>query len=103
MIAMRVRTAQRCLALAAVLFVAASCGGGGGGGGGTSVSSQPPPPPTGDWQPGVFAAASTYQAQCRAPRTGIDPATNHAYPDVAGTSTDENNFLRSHSNDTYLW
>jgi C-terminal processing protease CtpA/Prc len=38
-----------------------------------------------------------------APRAGTDPATNHSYPDIAGTVLDENNFLRSWSNDTYLW
>jgi carboxyl-terminal processing protease len=37
------------------------------------------------------------------PRAGINPATGSAYPDVAGSTLDENNFLRSFSNDTYLW
>ena len=57
------------------------------------------------FQPGVFLDANTFFAQCQVPRTGIDPRTNPPipYPDVQGTTTDENNFLRSHSNDTYLW
>jgi C-terminal processing protease CtpA/Prc len=55
------------------------------------------------WQPDVFEPAAQFQAQCDAPRSGIDPATNQPYPDVQGTTTDENNFLRSYSNDTYLW
>lgn len=38
-----------------------------------------------------------------APRSGINPATNRAYPDISGTRTDENNFLRSYSFETYLW
>lgn len=67
-------------------------GGGGGGGGGTT-----------GWQPGVFLDADTYYARCASPRSGINPATGIPYPDVAGTTLDENNFLRSYSNDTYLW
>ncbi|MCH8100207.1 MAG: hypothetical protein IIB74_07205 [Proteobacteria bacterium] len=41
---------------------------------------------------------------CAVPRTGTDPTNNNQpYPDMAGTTTDENNFLRSFTNDTYLW
>ncbi len=40
---------------------------------------------------------------CQTPRTGIDPFTNVAYPDKAGKLLDENNWLRSWSNDLYLW
>jgi len=47
------------------------------------------------WVPGVFLPASTYQARCEVPLPGT------AY--IQGTSTDENNFLRSYSSDTYLW
>ena len=63
----------------------------------------PPPPPGSGWQPGVFLDASTFQAMCLAPRSGINPATNLPYPDIQGTTLDENNFLRSYSDDTYLW
>ncbi len=76
------------------------CGGGGGAGGGN-------PPPGGGggagWTQGVFAAASTYAAQCTIPRVGIDPDTGRPYPDRQGTTRDENNWLRSWSNDLYLW
>lgn len=38
------------------------------------------------------------------PRSGPDPTDgNQPYPDVQGSTLDENNFLRSFSNDTYLW
>lgn len=37
------------------------------------------------------------------PRSGVDPYTQQAYPDVQGTATDENNWLRSWTNDLYLW
>jgi C-terminal processing protease CtpA/Prc len=78
-----------------------ACGGGGGGGGFTPPPTSPPP--GSGWQQGVFLAASTFAAQCAAPRSGIDPATGSSYPDIQGTTTDENNFLRSYSDDTYLW
>ena len=55
------------------------------------------------WTPGIFLDANTFLARCQVPRTGINPATGQAYPDVQGTTTDENNFLRSYSDDTYLW
>lgn len=55
------------------------------------------------WQQGSFLDAFTYYQRCQVPRVGIDPATNQQYPDTQGTVLDENNFLRSYSNDTYLW
>ena len=78
-----------------------SSGGGGGGGGGGVVT--PPVGTSTDWIEGTFLAASIYAAQCLAPRSGIDPSTNQAFPDVQGDAVDENNFLRSYSDDTYLW
>ncbi|MBW2629689.1 MAG: peptidase, partial [Deltaproteobacteria bacterium] len=56
-----------------------------------------------DWQRDVFEPAAQFQALCEAPRSGINPATNQPYTDLQGTTRDENNFLRSYSNDTYLW
>lgn len=80
--------------------VFAACGGGGGSG---FAPPPPPPPPGSGWQPGVFLDASTFQNLCQNPRSGIDPATNQPFVDLQGTTLDENNFLRSHSDDTYLW
>ena len=72
--------------------------------GGSDSSGFVPPPPGGSgWQPGVFLDASTFQNQCQSPRSGIDPATNQPFVDVQGTTLDENNYLRSHSDNTYLW
>jgi hypothetical protein len=62
-----------------------------------------PPPPTDTWMPGVFQPESHFAAQCAAPRSGTDPVTGQTYPDVPGTATDENNWLRSWTNDLYLW
>ena len=84
-------------AAALILGSVAACGGGGGG------SGSSPPPPIDTWMPGVFQPESHFAAQCAAPRSGTDPFTGHAYPDVQGTATDENNWLRSWSNELYLW
>jgi len=77
------------------------CGGGGGGGGG--FNPDPDDNSGSGWTPGVFLDASTFRNQCVNPRSGTNPATGQPFPDVAGTRTDENNFLRSYSNNTYLW
>ncbi len=81
-----------------LLFALASCGGGGGGGGGGSSSLAPA-----GWTAGVFQPASTFASRCAMPRTGTDPVKGTAYPDRAGSVLYENNWLRSWSNDLYLW
>ena len=48
------------------------------------------------WLSGVFESRDNYADMCLAPREGN-------FPDLQGTVTDENNWLRSMSNDTYLW
>jgi carboxyl-terminal processing protease len=58
-------------------------GGGGGGGGGTGYT------------PGVFQPSSNFAARCVAPRAGTT--------DVTGTVADQNNWLRSWTNEFYLW
>lgn len=74
-----------CLSLAAC-----SGGSGGGGGGGLGRGGG-----GAGYQPGVFLDWSTFLGRCQAPRAGTN--------DVQGSTLDENNFLRSYSNDTYLW
>jgi C-terminal processing protease CtpA/Prc len=75
----------------------AGCGGGGGGGGNGGGGGGS------GWTPGVFLPSQSFAADCVAPRSGINPATGQPYPDVQGTTLDENNFLRSWSDETYLW
>ncbi len=82
------------------LGVLAACGGGGGGGG---LGGDSPAPVGGDYEPGVFQPSSTFANLCARPRTGTNPATNAPFLDRAGTRVDENNFLRSWTNETYLW
>jgi hypothetical protein len=74
-----------------------SCGGGGGGGmtsGGASANT---------WVQGVFKPSADFAAQCAAPRTGTDPITGKSYPDVQGSTLSQNNWLRSWTNELYLW
>jgi carboxyl-terminal processing protease len=84
----------RILTLIALGLSLAACGGSGGGGLATGGGGGSGGGGNG-WVPGVYLAASTFQSQCAAPRAGTS--------DIQGTSSDENNFLRSYSNDTYLW
>src|SRR4029453_19293292 len=88
--------ALRTVCGAAWVSLLAACGGGGGGG-------APPANNNGTYTPGVFQPASTFAAQCAAPRTGTDPTPGRPYLDRAGSITAENNFLRSWTNDLYLW
>ena len=85
--------------LIATLLGLSACGGGSGGStyGGGGVS----PPST--WTAGVFQPSSHFAALCQNPRSGNDPGTGTAYPDAQGTTLDENNWLRSWSNELYLW
>jgi C-terminal processing protease CtpA/Prc len=81
-----------------ILFVSlaatvVACGGGGGG------SSSPPvattPPPATGFDAGQFQPSSQFKNLCATPRPGTS--------DRSGTTADENNWLRSWSNELYLW
>ena len=98
----------------ALLTILAGCSGGGGGGSPPLpvVSVVPPATGTGDtgsgdssgtFTSGVFQAYSNFDALCAIPRTGNDPATGTSFLDSQGTFVDENNWLRSWSNELYLW
>ncbi len=50
----------------------------------------------------MFLPASTYKDRCVAPRSGVD-SEGDAYTDVAGTLGDELFWLRSWTQETYLW
>ena len=77
-----------------------ACGGGGGGG---SNGNNPPNNTEPDWVAGVFEPAAQYENLCANPRSGTDPSTNRLFEDRQGAAIDEKNWLRSWSNDTYLW
>jgi C-terminal processing protease CtpA/Prc len=78
-----------CIALAGL----GGCGGGGG-----DTATEPA-----SWTSGVFQASTTFAAQCASPRSGTDPTTGNPYRDVQGSTLAENNFLRSWTNELYLW
>ncbi len=68
-----------------------------------------PPPPSGGggtanpvWTQGVFEPASTFVNRCEVVRTGVDIEGN-AFPDRQGSTLLENFWLRSWTNETYLW
>ena len=49
------------------------------------------------WVPGEYSPSINYANRCANPRTGSN------YQDLMGTVADENNWIRSWSNETYLW
>jgi carboxyl-terminal processing protease len=72
-------------------------------GGGQSAIPGALPKQDDDWQVGIFEAQSWYKDQCATPRNGIDPFSGQPYPDRPGSTMNEKMWLRSWSNDTYLW
>jgi carboxyl-terminal processing protease len=96
------RIARRALLLAA-LAALCGCGGGGGGGANTATSGDGLTGDSSTWTPGVYEAAADFAALCASPRSGTDPYTDQPYPDRQGTTTDENNWLRSWTHQLYLW
>ncbi len=55
------------------------------------------------FSPNVFEDENIYQSRCEAPRSGINPATNSPFPDRTGSVLEENFWLRSWTNRTYLF
>ncbi|MBV9725406.1 MAG: peptidase [Gammaproteobacteria bacterium] len=90
-------------ACVAVLLCLYACGGGGGGGGSSPTTGGTPGGSGDGWMMGVYQPSSHFAAQCQNPRSGNDPSTGKPYPDVQGTTLDENNWLRSWTNELYLW
>jgi hypothetical protein len=78
----------------------AACGGGGGGDGGPRTPNLPGGP---QYTPGIYQPSSTFAQRCANPRTGNNPRTGRPYPDVRGSVAEENHWLRSWTNELYLW
>ena len=94
---------------ASMMFALPGCGGGGGSPSPTptptpTVTPTPTPTPSSgvSWSQGVFAPASTFEARCENPRSGFDIEGN-AFQDLAGSLTEELFWLRSWTEETYLW
>jgi len=93
------------VALAVTILLLTGCGGSGGSSDPSPVITPPTTPVTSapEWEAGVYEPQSQFIAKCETPRSGIDPFTGNAYPDTQGTAMDEKLWLRSWTNDTYLW
>ncbi|MCZ6503305.1 MAG: S41 family peptidase [Gammaproteobacteria bacterium] len=98
---------------AVLVAMLAGCSSGGGGGNSASppIAAAVPATDTGSsgsssgntFMSGVFQPFSNFDALCATPRTGTDPSTGASFSDSQGTFVDENNWLRSWSNELYLW
>ncbi|WP_082191624.1 S41 family peptidase [Cellvibrio sp. pealriver] len=90
------------VSLCASVLLLSSCGGGGGdgGGGGTPglISGG-----NNTWQAGVYKPSDNFKNYCEKPRVGASKITGIPFPDRKGNATQEKNFLRSWSYETYLW
>lgn len=96
------------MTLAAPVWLGA-CGGGGGGGSNANalppppLPPAPPPPVSGPtWAQGFYEPASNFKDYCAAVRTGRDIEGN-GFPDRLGSALQERFWLRSWTNETYLW
>ncbi len=85
-----------------ILLFAAGCGGGGN----NAPAGNNQPPPSGStgptWTAGVYEASSRFADRCETVRTGLDLEGN-PFPDRAGSTLEENFWLRSWTHETYLW
>ena len=105
------KTIKLLLVSAASCSLLAACGGGGGSSSTPTppaVVTPPPPPPVSSaptFTSGVFAPMGDFVDQCETPRTGVDPlsASGASYRDSEGTNLIEKFWIRSWSNETYLW
>jgi len=94
------------IALALSVMTLAACGGSSNNK--TSTVTEPgtglTPVDSPSWVAGTFDADSKFKDYCATPRTGNDPYNNNApYPDKAGSELHEKMWLRSYSDNTYLW
>ncbi len=70
-----------------------ACGGGSSGGGDDPLV----------WAAGQYRDAAIYKSYCENPRSGASAVTGDVFDDLAGSTLEENHWLRSWINDTYLW
>lgn len=97
------RIAAWSFAVAVAIAGLQGCGGGGDDAA-PAAPSTPTPPALGiPFTPGTYAEASTFEDRCAAPRSGNDPQTGRAWPDRAGSALHEKHWLRSWTNELYLW
>ena len=95
----RTTTTPAHLLALAICATAAACGGGG------SDPAPPADPGSGaSWTAGQFLPEESFAARCAVPRTDTDPVTGQPlFDDIPGSTLEENNWLRSWTNELYLW
>ena len=100
---MKLNTLSLSIAIALTATVLTGCGGGSSSNntGNTGNTGNTVIEPT--WTAGQYDPASNFVNKCETPRTGTDPFENAPYPDQAGTAMHEKMFLRSYTDETYLW
>jgi carboxyl-terminal processing protease len=86
---------MKILALTTIFLLLTACGGGSNQQGGY-VNPIDETPSSG-WVYGQYKPSSNFAKRC------INPRFNDDYRDIVGSYVDENNWLRSWSNETYLW
>lgn len=96
-------------------LILAACGGGGGDDINTVISSSSSSTSSSSsissssagsnyvWETNVYPNMDDYWSFCESPRQGNAPYNGLPYPDQQGSYVDENVFLRSFSNEFYLW
>ena len=87
------------------LLVLAACGGGGGSSTSSAVNQGATPTPTSESSGSTFVAgnfqpSSVFKDSCGSPRANT---ASDSFPDMQGSFEDEGYWLRSWSNETYLW
>jgi carboxyl-terminal processing protease len=55
------------------------------------------------WTAGQFRPSQEFAGRCDSPRTAVSAVTGRSYGDRQGTTLDERNWLRSWTNELYLW
>jgi hypothetical protein len=91
------------------ILLLSACGGGGGSSSPKPTganqktdtgTTQTPNPGSANFVAGIFQPSSVFKDSCGTPRTST---TSETFPDMQGSFEDEGYWLRSWSNDTYLW
>ena len=95
---LNIMSQNRLLTVLLISLTLVGCGGGGGSTSNAAASPSPSPSPSqgssSGWVRGQYEAWRNLAGICSNPQS---------YSDVQGTTTDENFWIRSFSNDTYLW
>ncbi len=68
----------------------------------TPTTTPTTPTPQVGFNTGVFEPYQNLEQMCESPRSGVD-SRGRAFRDVQGSTADENNWIRSWSNELYLW